>query len=114
MLAIGALALTMGVTTLSASTVKADENVNYEQYERSAVNNINASFSGRACWRYLYTIEPYSYYQNSLTKERRSLVTTSYTNHTINTIVSGWATQSTSWPIPTYNPAYANLMGGCP
>lgn len=66
------------------------------------------------CWKYLYTIEPYSYYQHTGTGKLTSLQTTSTVNHTVNTVIGGWATHSSSWPIPTYNPAFAGLMGGCP
>lgn len=63
-------------------------------------------------WIYKYTIEPYRYYQHSGTGQWRMIQTTSTVNHTVNTIVNGIATNSSSWPIPYYNPAFAHLLGG--
>lgn len=63
-------------------------------------------------WIYKYTIDPYSYYQHSGTGQWRMLQTTSIVNHTVNTIVNGVVTHSSSWPVPYYNPAFAHLLGG--
>ena len=72
-----------------------------------------ANTSGNAGrWIYRYTIDPYSYYQHSGSGQWRMLQTTSTVNHTVNTIVNGVATNSSSWPIPYYNPEFAHLLGG--
>ena len=72
-----------------------------------------ANTSGNAGkWIYKYTIDPYSYYQHSGTGQWRMLQTTSTVNHTVNTVVNGVVTHSSSWPVPYYNPAFAHLLGG--
>ena len=73
---------------------------------------VNLPFGNGGRWVYKYTVDPYSFYQNSATGEWRTLQTTSTVNHTVNTVVNGVVTHSSSWPVPYYNPAYAHLMGG--
>ncbi|MCO4526346.1 hypothetical protein Si107_01688 [Streptococcus infantarius subsp. infantarius] len=73
---------------------------------------VNLPFGNGGRWIYKYTVDPFSFYQNSVTGEWRTLQTTSTVDHTVYTIVNGVVTRSTSWPTPYYNPAYAHLMGG--
>lgn len=54
----------------------------------------------------------YSYYQHSGTGQWRMLQTTSTVKHTVNTVVNGVATHSSSWPVPYYNSEFAHLLGG--
>lgn len=72
---------------------------------------VNLPFGNGGRWVYKYTVDPFSFYQNSVTGEWRTLQTTSTVDHTVYTVVNGVVTRSTSWPTPYYNPAYAHLMG---
>lgn len=96
-----------------APTVSADSATVTNLYQARTMLSLEPSYRS-GCWKYLYTIEPYSYYRHTGTGKLTRLQTTSTVNHTVNTIVGGWAAHSSSWPIPTYNPAFAGLMGGCP
>lgn len=73
---------------------------------------VNLPFGNGGRLVYKYTVDPFSFYQNSVTGEWRTLQTTSTVDHTVYTIVNGVVTRSTSWPTPYYNPAYEHLMGG--
>lgn len=56
-------------------------------------------------WKYMYTVEPYSFYKNSEGKIR-VVQTTPTTEHVVNTVFNGVFTNSSSWPIPVYDSRY--------
>lgn len=85
---------------------------NFNSFMISDRNWVANTYGNGGKWIYKYTIDPYSYYQHSGTGQWRMLQTTSAVNHTVNTVVNGVVTHSSSWPIPYYNPAFAHLLGG--
>lgn len=70
-----------------------------------------ASRKNKGKWIYQYTIDPFSFYRNSVTGKWRTVQTTSTITHTAHTVIEGNVTHSSSWPVPYYNPAYKHLLG---
>lgn len=68
-------------------------------------NNISFYSKKSKKWKYMYTVEPYSFYKNDK-GQIRVVQTTPTTEHVANTVVNGVVTNSTSWPIPVYNGKY--------
>lgn len=85
---------------------------NFNSFMISDRNWVANTYGNGGKWLYKYTIAPYSYYQHSGTGQWRMLQTTSTVKHTVNTVVNGVATHSSSWPVPYYNSEFAHLLGG--
>ncbi|MFU2206810.1 hypothetical protein [Streptococcus pluranimalium] len=67
--------------------------------------------AGGGCWKYAYTAAPYSFYKHTATGEWKMVQTTSNLNHTVNTVIGGWAKAPSA--LIYYNPVYEKVLGGC-
>lgn len=57
---------------------------------------------------YKYTVDPYSFFENSVTHKIRIVQTTSALDYVVHTAIEGVTTHSSSM---YYNPAYKHLLG---
>ena len=63
-------------------------------------------------WIYKYTVDPYSFFENSVTHKIRIVQTTSTVDHVVHTVIEGVTTHSSPFfPSMYYNPAYKHLLG---